>query len=315
MKARCSVLLLLMTLGCATQLSEWQHAMASDHPLVGRIWASEAGEFVSSNELTQELLSTHWVLLGEKHDNLDHHRLQAWVITELVRGGRRPAMKFEMLMPHQARQIRDRLAADPGDLAVVLSAFDRSGWKAERYRELIDVIYDAGLGFDAANLSPAERRGVRQLGMDGLPDELVEPFGLDSPVDPALREILVEEIRQAHCGHASDAMANRLIEVQRAVDAKMAYSMLQGGDAGAVLIAGAGHVQRERAVPQHLVGPSLVIAFVEVQRDEFDPAAYPSGYDYLWFTPRVDDIDPCVKFREQLERMHAPKTDADMNAD
>jgi len=30
-------------------------------------------------------------------------------------------------------------------------------------------------------------------------------------------------------------------------------------------------------------------------------------FDYVWFTPRVDESDPCEKFREQLEKMRAPK--------
>ena len=43
-----------------------------------------------------------FVLLGEKHDNPDHHRLQAWMIDALVARGRRPAIAMEMLDAEQA---------------------------------------------------------------------------------------------------------------------------------------------------------------------------------------------------------------------
>ncbi len=29
--------------------------------------------------------------------------------------------------------------------------------------------------------------------------------------------------------------------------------------------------------------------------------AGPFPFDYVWFTPRVDDLDPCEKFEKQLE--------------
>jgi hypothetical protein len=43
-----------------------------------------------------------------------------------------------------------------------------------------------------------------------------------------------------------------------------------------------------------------------------DPPAYASRfnaealpYDFVWFTPRVDDLDPCERFAEQLRRAGA----------
>ena len=53
----------------------------------------------------------------------------------------------------------------------------------------------------------------------------------------------------------------------------------------------------------------VTVGLVEVVKDEFEPAAYAAGYgermpfDFVWFTPRVDDKDPCEAFAEQLQRM------------
>ena len=103
-------------------------------------------------------------------------------------------------------------------------------------------------------------------------------------------------------------------ELSRTRDAALAAPMTAGGagDDGAVLIAGAGHVRRDVAVPHHLarLDPAasvLAIAFVEVDGAVTDPAAYrageagdPSPFDLLWFTPRWSDEDHCAVLRERL---------------
>jgi uncharacterized iron-regulated protein len=83
--------------------------------------------------------------------------------------------------------------------------------------------------------------------------------------------------------------------------------MLSSGAAdGAVLIAGAGHVRRDRGVPYYLAQEqpqaSLVtVALQEVARDLSEPVAYGwhvGAFDYVWFTPRASDEDPCAAFRQ-----------------
>jgi uncharacterized iron-regulated protein len=73
----------------------------------------------------------------------------------------------------------------------------------------------------------------------------------------------------------------------------------------ALLVAGAGHVRNDRGVPWILgrIQPgtaTVSLAFVEVQTAWKDPAAYAAlfhattlPFDFVWFTPRLDDEDPC----------------------
>jgi hypothetical protein len=58
----------------------------------------------------------------------------------------------------------------------------------------------------------------------------------------------------------------------------------------------------------------ISISFVEVDQQKTEPQSYPLSYpngrlpfDYVWFTPRVDDEDPCEKFKSQLDRMKKSK--------
>src|SRR4051812_674712 len=48
-----------------------------DHPLVGRVWDVKNATFITRDALWAKLVTADYVLLGEKHDNPDHHRLQA----------------------------------------------------------------------------------------------------------------------------------------------------------------------------------------------------------------------------------------------
>ena len=66
-----------------------------DHPLTGKIWDPHAAAFVSTDELFQRAARAHHVILGETHDNPEHHRLQRVVLDALAaRGGtRRLAME------------------------------------------------------------------------------------------------------------------------------------------------------------------------------------------------------------------------------
>ena len=53
-------------------------------------------------------------------------------------------------------------------------------------------------------------------------------------------------------------------------------------------------------MPWLLEAPSLSIAFIEVARGLETPEDYsafdPALFDYVWFTARVDEEDPCAAF-------------------
>jgi hypothetical protein len=96
----------------------------------------------------------------------------------------------------------------------------------------------------------------------------------------------------------------------------MARSLIAAGDPnGAILIAGAGHVRIDYGVPIHLTAMApgkqvISIAFVEVDNQKTEPQDYAQParkgrlpFDYVWFTPRVDDEDPCEKFRSQFDQL------------
>lgn len=309
--------------GSPAEPPAWESPLARDHPLAGRIYDVGAGRFVSEPELLAQLAGRRFVLLGEKHDNPDHHRLQARVLRELVEAGRHPGVAFEMLgvqVEPALERFRDR---SPPSLAAIREAahWDESGWPEWRlYAPIFRVALEAQLPIAAADLSDGQVRAIRDGGLDALDPELRARLGLDEPPPPGRRRALAAAIREGHCGYLPERGLDRMMAVQRARDAHLARSLVDLArtprTGGAVLIAGAEHVRRDRAAPVHLeqwaaAGSIASLAFLEVRDEHTDPALDLAGrfgprvpFDFVWFTPRLDDEDPCETFRPQLEELH-----------
>src|SRR6266850_1981294 len=297
----------------------WQAPLGQDHPVVGRIWDVAAGEFIDSAALVDRLRRGRFVLLGEKHDNPDHHRLQAWLLRALIAAGRRPAVGFEMFTVDDAPAIARQLAAHPADAVGLAEAvnWQRSGWPDwAMYQPIAEAALQAKLPIVATNLAPATARSLGQSGAAALDMAFAARHSLDRPLAPDTQAAMAEEIREAHCGYASETQVNAMLLVQRARDAQMAENLAAAGQQdGAVLISGAGHVRRDYGIPTYLASRApeasvISVAFLEVSRDRLEPTAYAARFgrpalpfDYVWLTPRVDDDDPCAAFEEQLKNL------------
>jgi uncharacterized iron-regulated protein len=304
--------------GCAAgpaalDLGAWHAPRGREHPLAGRIWDTGASRFVSLDALAAELPRARYVLLGERHDNPDHHRLQATLVRALIAAGRRPAVAFEMFSADDAAAIRRHLVSAPRDAAGLAEAVNwkRSGWPDwTHYQPIAQAALDAGLPVVAANLAPATARALARGQRAALPGGLAERYGLDQPLPGGAQAALTAEIDRVHCGLVPAERLDGMVLAQRARDAMLADSMLAAEGDGAVLIAGAGHVRTDRGVPLYLRAraPEASIATVaplEVHdawtRPEQYAAAFDEGrlpFDWVWFTPRVENGgDPCARLR------------------
>ncbi len=303
-------------LGCAAgpatiDLGAWQAPIGREHPLTGRIWDTKAQRFVTSDDLVAGLAQARYVLLGERHDHPDHHRLQAALVRALLAAGRRPAVAFEMFTADDTAAIARHLAAAPRDAAGLAGAVDwtRSGWPDWAYYEPIaQAALDAGLPIVAANLAPATARALARGNRSALPDALAARYPLDQPLPDDGQAALTTEIYDAHCGHIPMERLDGMVLAQRARDAMLADSLLTAARDEAVLIAGSGHVRTDRGVPIYLraraPGASIAVLVPLEVRDAWTrPSDYEAAFggrlpfDWVWFTPRMGDGDPCTRFR------------------
>jgi len=309
------VLLLVGGCGRGSQIA-WESPVERAHPLVGRVWDVKAGAFISESTLVSRLAASRFVLLGERHDNPDHHALEAKLVRALIEAGRRPVIGFEMLSTDDAPAVVRYLARSPKDATGLGDAvnWSRSGWPEWRfYQPIAQAALDASVPIIATNLSRAATDAVRRNGLSGLGPALTTQLRIAEPT-PETRLAMTRELRESHCDQVPENMIDRMADIQWARDARIAASLARGGQRdGAVLIAGAGHVRRDRGVPVHLArqAPDATIAsvaFVEVDGAATKPGDYAVRFagdalpfDYVWFTPKIDDADPCETFKKSME--------------
>ncbi|MGI9483894.1 MAG: ChaN family lipoprotein, partial [Hyphomicrobiales bacterium] len=131
----------------------WESKLGRDNPLVGKIYSG--GAFIDPDELEKRLQAARLVLLGEVHDNPDHHRLQAVFIRDITSTGRRPVLVLEML-PRSAQGKMDAFF-ESGD--VTAKAFgdvldwEKRGWPNWAiYQPVLEAALESGLKVVAGNI-------------------------------------------------------------------------------------------------------------------------------------------------------------------
>ncbi len=269
--------------------------------------------------LVSRLARARFVLLGENHDNPDHHRLQAELLHQLIDVGRRPAVGFEMLNIDDASAIAKHLATAPKNAAGLGEAvgWNQRGWPDWTfYQPIAQVALEAGLPIVGMNLRRSTVETLRRDGVAGLERSVVRQLDLDRPVPPNIGRKMADEIRNSHCGYAPEDRLETMLIIQRARDARMADRMITAGrHDGMVLVVGAGHTRTDYGIPTHLRTNAreqtlVSLAFLEVQGGSTVPEAYAVGFardmlpfDYVWFTPRRANLDPCEEFKNQLKRL------------
>ncbi|MFL5358065.1 ChaN family lipoprotein [Archangium sp.] len=315
---------LLLACGCAASSANrapeshadtWRSALNRDHPLVGKIWDVRRDVWVDEPALLAELSRARFVLLGERHDNPDHHLLQAEVVRALTGSGREPVLAFEMLDVEQQSAVDAALARAPGDPDALAQAvaWEKSGWPDwSLYRPIFAVGLERGLRIVGANLPSAQVKQLVTRGPEALPPETFTRLGLEVPLPEDTARAMRAEMLESHCGQLPESMLDPMVLAQRARDAQMADRLLATASPdGAILITGAGHARTDRGVPAQLTrrAPELPVrslAFLEVSSDSREPLDYaPSDsagklpYDFVWFTPAEEREDPCAMFQEQ----------------
>jgi uncharacterized iron-regulated protein len=301
------------------------------HPLCGRVYSAKplpqrsksscpGDPWPSFQADVEGALTSHGaVLLGETHDNPYHHLLQAAAVTEFARQeGAKTAVVFEQIRANQQGAL-DRFAASENrrtatvaDLKRVLD-WDKSGWPKDIYDPLFKAVIAAQLPIYAGDVPRAEIMKAAKEGKGAVPAATRKRLDLDIPLGAKLDAASLSELEQAHCGAMPKSALGGLAFAQRYRDAQLADTVLRASreHGSAILIAGGGHVRKDRGVPWYIRKrapdkPVVAVLFVEVEKGKTDPSAYvprgPNGElaaDYLIFTPRAERGDPCEKLRKK----------------
>ncbi len=322
--------------GAAFRDAHWQ-VDGPGHPLLGQVLKGTMPIAIEAGPCTrtplQQLMAEIWrtiraggvVLLGEVHDNPQHHLVRAdllWPRLERIAPteGLRPAAVFEHIRADQQERVahfyeqasRNRRLRTASDLLLALG-WRESGWPAA---EIFHPLYNAALRARLPILAgdpPRERikrlaRGDRSL----LQEDDLDLLKVSETLPQLLVDALTDELVSSHCGAMPASAFGGMNLAQRYRDAHLAGALLKAADkhGAAFLLAGNGHVRTDRGVPWYVrqMAPGrkvLSVMLIEVEEGKTDPVAYvpragagkPTA-DYILFTPRHIRSDPCEKMRQ-----------------
>ncbi len=233
------------------------------------------------------------VLLGEIHDNPQHHANQAAAVGAIVPA----ALVFEMLTPDQAARATRDARGSAETLAQALD-WDASGWPDfAMYYPIFAAAPDAKI-FGAALPGDDVGRALVQ-GAAAIFGESAVDFGLTAPLEAADRQEREADLAAAHCGKMPARALGGMLEAQRLRDAALARAALTahvvtGGPV--VVITGSGHVRRDWGMPVPLAAAAPDLSVLSVGQLEGEPSAAPP-YD-LWFSSApLARPDPCLAFQ------------------
>jgi uncharacterized iron-regulated protein len=297
------------------------------HPLIGVIYdtrgalpdarkVSRDGSCQDSGDFWNLLEHPDILLLGEVHDNSEHHRLRA----RLLHGG---AVVSEHITTDQVLALArfKETVRNTGRMLTVEDFKDQLNWQASGWPDdVAELLFTAALQ-NKLPIYPGDvpRNTILRLSKQG--QAAIDPkdaarMALDVPLDAQLDNALITEIGEAHCGVMPKEALAGMAFAQRFRDAHMAGMLLKASEehGSAILIAGNGHVRNDRGVPWYLrhraPGKTVVsVMLIEVEEGQNASDSYvpkgPDGKpaaDFLIFTPRAARADPCVSLRARMKK-------------
>jgi len=233
------------------------------------------------------LLPADAILVGEQHDASEHQRLQLALVEALTGRNQLAALVLEMADYGAGTAALARNAA-PEQVQDALR-WNAAGWPWERY---------------APSIMAAVRQGVPVLGAnlprDAMRQAMADP-GLDTHLPPAALASQREAIRLGHCDLLPTERLMPMVRVQLARDASMAKTIVEALAPGktVLLIAGGGHVLRDRGVPTYLpaglrVRTVLAVAGLPTADDAL-------ASDLVWPTPALAPVDYCAGLARRVK--------------
>lgn len=242
-------------------------------------------------EATFALPGADIVILGEVHDNPQHHRTQARLIRDLAPA----AVVFEMLSPAQAAATNS--SADRGEGLRESLGWDESGWPDwALYQPVFEAVGSVpvyGMALPRDTVTRAVTEGAAGVFGDGAAD-----YGLSEPLPAAEQQAREAHQQAAHCNMLPASLLPGMVEAQRLRDAAFARTALQalqetGGPV--VVITGTGHARTDWGMPVALQRAAPAVSVVSLGQLEAEPEA-PSPYDAWRVAEPAAREDPCAGF-------------------
>jgi uncharacterized iron-regulated protein len=266
-------------------LPTWQAPNGRDHADLGVIRDLHSGEQLTPEQLIERLAPAPRVLVGEQHDNPDHHALELWLLQALEQKRAQGSVLMEMLNPDQQAKVDQARGHEVADLPAALAW--QKNWEWSMYGPIVRHALAQPYPLLAANLDRSEIMGIYKT----------RPVLAGSAsTAPSVQAPLLEQIRESHCGLLPEEQLPSMLAVQQQRDRRMAQRLLAAPQP-ALLFAGAFHVRRDLGVPLHLGDLGVGQGSVSLVLAEVGKPVPATSADYVWYTPALPDKDHCAELR------------------
>ena len=250
-------------------------------------WATAAWPDALAAVLPADVL-----LLGEQHDAPDHQLLQREAVQWLAARGQLAAVVLEMAESGHGTQA---LAPDATEAQVQAALhWNDTAWPWQAYGPVVMAAVAAGVPVLGGNLPRARMRAA--MGEAAWDQHLPAP---------ALQRQYTA-LREGHCGLLPESQMAPMARIQIARDASLARTAQQALRPGqtVLLIAGGGHVLRDRGVPTHW--PADLRSKVLLAQAGQAQAAIKTEVDAVVQTPALAPQDHCAALRERWRQGGRP---------
>ena len=217
------------------------------------IYDLEQRQSLTSDEAVKRLQDARIVLVGEHHNNADHHLAQLQIIQALRSAGRKVAIGMEMFR-QESQQALNQWTAGQLEEDQFIKIFNDNwtyGWKL--YRPILTYARDNQLPVVGLNVSRKITSQVAYYGFESLNSEQKGALeGIACNVTPEYRDF----IQKAYGAHGHGRMnLDRFCEAQLVWDSVMAINAIaylnQHSETILVIVAGSGHT-RKLGIPTQL---------------------------------------------------------------
>ncbi len=302
--------------------------MADDCVPVGKVLQPKTDTWINTTKLIHASADKKIVLLGEHHDNMEHHRWQLQMMTGLHTLNRDIVLGFEMF-PRKAQPVLDSWVNGELTEQQFLKQVDWAtywSFDASLYMPMFHYARMNKIPIYALNI---ERSLIRQVGKQGWENVAVEQregISDPKPASDGYRQMLAGVFMQHGENHSdapseelvSKAMAmpgfNRFVESQLVWDRAMAEAIASGArrhpQAQFVAVLGSGHMMYRYGVPEQLNALDMPNSSVMVPWDiEFE-----CDYIQADFADAVIGLKS-IRFSEQQTNSDKPRLGVYLEAD
>ncbi len=212
------------------------------------------GKIITFEQMIDEVKGRDVVLVGELHDNADHHRVQLAVIDALTRSGRKTTVGLEMFRADSQKDLDSWVAGRTPEERFKPVYY--KNWQAPwgLYRDIFLYARSARVPLLGLNVPSQVTRKVAKEGFASLGRNEMNklPPGISCNVDRAYMEF----IRRAYSAHGSNEKEFlHFCEAQMVWDSAMAWNIIgylkKNPGRTVVALTGSGHAWK-RGIPEQI---------------------------------------------------------------